>query len=179
MNHSQNENEIDWFQCDCIEPRVKINQTDSKGYGLWIVTYDGPSMRQWSQHITTKRTMRLSCWISKWCGHQWMYWYWWVFVKQSWKIWNDQSRTCYHGLSRLSNLHQYYWQCSVWMSRGFIWWWHSVMWWFWWMFPGMFLNRRSLSDWIRAPSKKLNSENTRLPSNGGLHKYRFFISVQM
>ena len=34
LNHSKNENEIDLFQCDCIEPRVKINATDSKGIGL-------------------------------------------------------------------------------------------------------------------------------------------------
>ena len=31
MNHFQNKDEIDYFQCDCIEPRIKIDENDSKG----------------------------------------------------------------------------------------------------------------------------------------------------
>ena len=34
MNHNKNENEIDYFQCDCIEPRIKIDEKDSKGNGF-------------------------------------------------------------------------------------------------------------------------------------------------
>ena len=31
MNHNKNEDEIDYFKCDCIEPRIKIDEKDSKG----------------------------------------------------------------------------------------------------------------------------------------------------
>ena len=43
MNHFKNETEIDLFQCDCIKPRVKIDQTNSKGIGNDWLGNDWPS----------------------------------------------------------------------------------------------------------------------------------------
>ena len=64
MNHNKNENKIDYFQCDCIEPRIKIDENDSKGKVLIHQPIKGLVPKSANQNVkTSKRCMLMSCWI--------------------------------------------------------------------------------------------------------------------